>query len=128
MDLQEAEQIIAGVRALADRWNSATVIGVLTGKNQPDIIAQGFAEQLYAVLPEGNTVKTWTFYWLDGKREVLDGPTAVDALNRAGYGRGALAALDFHAEGDRNHYEWDPAAHTWNKTETETSIESEDRS
>lgn len=52
MELHEAEQVIAGVRALADRWNSATIIGALTGKDQPDIIAQGFAEQLYAVLPD----------------------------------------------------------------------------
>lgn len=59
----------------------------------------------------------WTFYWLDGTREVLTGETAVDALNGAGYGRGALGALDFHAEGDRDDYVWNPAARTWNKTE-----------
>jgi hypothetical protein len=54
MDLHEAEQIIAGVRALADRWNSATVIGAISGEERPDLITQGFAEQLYAVLPEEN--------------------------------------------------------------------------
>lgn len=62
-------------------------------------------------------MKTWTFYWLTGQREVLAGKTAADALNRAGVGRGALAALDFHAEGDQDDYVWDPAARAWNKTE-----------
>lgn len=117
MDLKTAEQIVANVRALADRWNSATTISALTGKDQPDIIAQGFAEQLYAVLPDEEVKpNTWTFYWLDGKREVLAGETAADALNRAGYGRGAIAALDFYGRVGRDHdYLWNPAEHTWNR-------------
>lgn len=64
-------------------------------------------------------MKTWTFYWLDGKREVLTGETPAGALNHAGYGRGALRALDFYAQGDRGGYVWNPAERRWNKTESE---------
>ncbi|WP_280410771.1 hypothetical protein [Nocardia asiatica] len=52
MDISEAEQIIAEVRALADRWSQATVRGVLSDEEHPDLIARGYAEQLYAVLPK----------------------------------------------------------------------------
>lgn len=62
-------------------------------------------------------MKTWTFYWLTGEREVLKGKTAADALNRAGVGRGALPALDFHAEGDEDDYVWNATERTWEKKE-----------
>ena len=51
-------------------------------------------------------MKKFTFYWLDGKRSVLEGAGPADALNKAGYGQGAIAALDFHAEGDNDEYFW----------------------
>lgn len=35
------------------------------------------------------------FHWLDGKVEELRGNSASDAMNRAGYGNGALGALDY---------------------------------
>lgn len=35
------------------------------------------------------------FHWLDGKVEELRGHGAADALNRAGYGQGAIRALDY---------------------------------
>lgn len=54
---------------------------------------------------EGNN-KPFTFYWGGGKREILIGETVSDAANRAGYGNGALAALDFFAEGAEEDYEW----------------------
>lgn len=61
-------------------------------------------------------MKTWTFYWLDGRRDVLTAETPEAALNQAGYGRGALAALDFYGEGDQDEHVWDAVARTWNKT------------
>lgn len=39
-------------------------------------------------------MKVFTLFWLDGTREA--------AMNNAGYGAGALRALDFYAEGDDN--------------------------
>lgn len=40
--------------------------------------------------------RSFVFYWLGGKSETLPGDDLADALNRAGYGRGALAALDYY--------------------------------
>lgn len=48
----------------------------------------------------------YTFYWLTGQREVLSGTNPADALNKAGYGHGALAALDFYSNGEDESYEW----------------------
>jgi hypothetical protein len=48
----ESPSVLAAVRALADRWSRATVTGVITGEEQPDLVTRGFAEQLYAVLPK----------------------------------------------------------------------------
>ena len=58
-------------------------------------------------------MKKYTLYWLDGKREVVEGNSISDAVNAAGYGYGALKALDFWAEGDNDEYRWDEDARTW---------------
>lgn len=50
--------------------------------------------------------KQFTFYWLDGKRNVLNGDNPANALTLAGYSNGAVRALDFWAEGDNQEYEW----------------------
>ena len=49
----------------------------------------------------------FTFFWLTGSREVLEGDKPDEALNNAGYGGGAVRALDFYAKGDNNDYVWD---------------------
>ena len=61
-------------------------------------------------------MKTFTFYWLDGKRDVLIGSNSADALNRAGYGQGAISALDFWCEGDNQEYAF--IAGHWEKEAT----------
>ena len=48
----------------------------------------------------------FTFYWRSGQREVLEGDTPEDAANQAGYGAGAIRALDFWANGNDSDYEW----------------------
>jgi hypothetical protein len=58
-------------------------------------------------------MNTYTLFWRDGKREVVHGTTAADAMNRAGYGAGALPALDFHARGDNHDWEWDADKRDW---------------
>lgn len=57
----------------------------------------------------------FTYYWLTGKREVLEGKDTADALNKAGYGGGALRALDFYQEGDVDDYAWNEEKHAWEK-------------
>ncbi len=60
---------------------------------------------LRAGLKRADTKKL-TVYWLDGTREVLEGTSAGDALQRAGYGHGALPVLDFIANGEDDRYVW----------------------
>ena len=59
----------------------------------------------------------YTFYWLDGTKAVYTGEGPACALNHAGYGNGAIKALDFFAEGNNNDYQWDSEKHTWVKKE-----------
>jgi hypothetical protein len=63
-----------------------------------------------------NKVMVHTFFWLDGKREVLQGQTPEASLNAAGYGNGALRALDFWAAGDNQDYLWNPETRSWDMT------------
>ena len=52
--------------------------------------------------------KKYTFFWLDGTVNVYEGTDPANALNNAGYGQGALGALDFHGSGDiRHNWKWD---------------------
>ena len=41
-------------------------------------------------------MKRFKLYWLDGKTEVVSGRNIDDAFNKAGYGAGALRALDYY--------------------------------
>lgn len=59
----------------------------------------------------------FTLFWLDGKREVVGGRTIAEAMTLAGYGRGALRALDFFAPGDNQGYWWDKKAREWRSKE-----------
>ncbi|HWT40245.1 MAG TPA: hypothetical protein VN081_03165 [Dongiaceae bacterium] len=35
-------------------------------------------------------------YWLDGSSEVVSGDTVADGMTNAGYGRGAVSAIDWY--------------------------------
>lgn len=56
---------------------------------------------------------SFTLYWLDGTREVIKGDSIANALRDAGYGGGALRALDFYAEGVDDKYVWSAKERTW---------------
>lgn len=60
----------------------------------------------------------YTFYWLTGDKDILSGYDPADALNNAGYGAGALRALDFYKAGDNNEYVWDTESHKWKNKPT----------
>ena len=38
----------------------------------------------------------WKLYWLDGRTEIIEGDTIADAFTKAGYGMGAIGALDYY--------------------------------
>lgn len=42
--------------------------------------------------------KKFILYWLDGKTEEVTGPNIQIAFSRAGYGGGAIRALDYFKE------------------------------
>ena len=58
-------------------------------------------------------MKTFTFFWLNGKKEELKGENPADALKKAGYGMGALRALDFYSENNADEYKWDEKNYSW---------------
>lgn len=62
---------------------------------------------------EKYSLKEFTLFWLDGKREVIKGYGIQDAINTTGYGGGAIRALDFHAEGDNIDYQWNKEKKKW---------------
>jgi hypothetical protein len=52
-------------------------------------------------------------YWRDGKTEVITGSDIANAFNKAGYGSGALRALDFYDNGEEQNYEWNTEKRDW---------------
>jgi hypothetical protein len=75
-------------------------------------------QRLITKAVEDAMVEEWsdqkfTLYWRTGDREVIEGRDTADAMRRAGYSQGALAALDFWANGDDHKYERDAAAREW---------------
>lgn len=56
---------------------------------------------------ESQLQKTFTLFWGDGKREVIQGDDISDAMRRREYGSGTMRALDFYSEGTYDRYNWD---------------------
>jgi len=56
----------------------------------------------------------YTLFWLGGKTEIVKGDTPHEAMNNAGYGAGAVRALDFYSSGDkRNEFVWNKETKNW---------------
>lgn len=72
--------------------------------------------------------RIFTLFWRDGKREVVSTVrgTVRDALMHSGYGQGAIAALDFWADGDCKDYVWNKNKHAWEKADADVECQSED--
>ena len=60
---------------------------------------------------------TYIVYWRDGKWSLLQGGSLSHALTEAGYGHGALAALDFYEERETPSYKWNKDSREWEKAE-----------
>lgn len=72
-----------------------------------------YEEELYFEWKRKVHAKHYTVYWLDGKRTVLSGLDIADAFRSAGYGCGALGAVDFYSSGECNEYMWDSTQREW---------------
>lgn len=57
--------------------------------------------------------KDFTFYWRTGQRNVFPGRDPAEALNNAGFGGGAIRALDFYADGDDSEWQWIASTREW---------------
>lgn len=73
--------------------------------------------QTYLASTDKDGNKKWALYWLDGRHEIVAGPTIEEAFRNAGIGRGALSALDVYTEGPDLKYEWDKTEKSWKKKE-----------
>lgn len=63
-------------------------------------------------------MKTYTLFWLDGKSEIVKGESISTAFSGAGYGAGAIRALDFFKHGDaRDSYTWNSELRKWEMVE-----------
>lgn len=116
------ENNAGGIDLLTER-DGGNEVRILTGKKESSIkfwkaLIEASTNALIELGVEVNTKnikKKFTLFWLDGKREVVEGYDIANAINSAGYGQGAMRALDFHAEGDCNEYAWDAGAKAWEK-------------
>ena len=83
-----------------------------------NLVAQGKVE-----IPPEEKLQEWTLFWRDGKSETIEGNTIADAMNHAGYGAGALGALDFYEKGDKALlWEWKKETRSWDKKATHTEF------
>jgi len=58
-------------------------------------------------------MKKYVLYWLTGMAEIVEGVDIADAMNKAGYGFGALKALDFYEKGNQITYYWNKKTRRW---------------
>ncbi len=68
----------------------------------------------------------YVLYWRSGTHELVEGETIEDAFTNAGYGAGAVRALDFymiHYPGQPLGYEWNPGTKEWDKLPEPTEAE-----
>lgn len=55
----------------------------------------------------------YTFYWNDGRREILNGQNVFDALTKAGYTGCSLKNLAFYFPDENNDFYWDEENKKW---------------
>jgi hypothetical protein len=58
-------------------------------------------------------MKAFTFYWKNGKREVLKGADVVEALMNAGYTAASLNRLAFYTPEENHDFFWDESSNSW---------------
>lgn len=66
--------------------------------------------------PYSGNMRTYTFYWADGKRQYLVGESHIDAFQRAGYPLEAAKNIEIFVRGEDDSYIWDGSC--WRKKET----------
>lgn len=70
----------------------------------------------YKAPPNGNysvRINTYTLFWKNGKREVLNGTDVIKAIREAGYETKDLTDLSFFTPGNNTEYRWVESSRTW---------------
>ena len=62
-----------------------------------------------------NGEKDFIVYWRYGEYSTMNGKTIEEAFTKAGYGGGAIAAVDFYNQGSEPCYVWNKDEHEWIK-------------
>lgn len=58
-------------------------------------------------------MKIFTFFWKNGKREVLEGSNEIDALFKAGYSVKEIRKVSFYTPGKNENYIWSSNTESW---------------
>lgn len=65
-------------------------------------------------------MKTYILFWLDGEKTEIEGSSIEEALNNSGFGKGALRALDFYSDKEKEtNYYWNKIERRWINKEIE---------
>ena len=100
-------------QTLSDR-EEASKIETMKGWKDDGYSAEWTAKRMgYVDAVDEN--KTFYIYWRDGKKQKMQGRDIADAFARAGFGGGAINAVDFYKEGVDN-YEWNKETRNWDNT------------
>lgn len=59
----------------------------------------------------------FTIYWKHGERSVIKGTSIDHAFTRAGYGAGAVAAIDWYDNGNTSTHKWVEETKNWMRKE-----------
>ena len=107
------------IREILDEEIAASVCECALGAHAEVHGRDGAVNRLYDLFMEKTAqeppLKTFIVYWRDGKKEVLTGRVFADALTQAGYGMGALNALDFYDDVGTFKYTWNETTKRWDK-------------
>ena len=103
IDLNHDTEIHNFQEASEDKGRIDAYIDVL------EFLEGGEVKEVPVVLQE----QSFTLYWRDGKREIVKGASVEDAVTHAGYGQGALSALDFYDYGEKVNYVWNKKERNW---------------
>lgn len=58
-------------------------------------------------------MRQYTLFWNYGLRQVIEGASPQDALNRAGILQGELVVMSFWRMGDHKGYTWNDSLRRW---------------
>lgn len=104
----------------SDTTDYGMVVGYIFGRDRTKLELPKWNDQLEIRNSVGESFNTYRIYWRDGSTACLKGRNEQDAFVRAGYGAGAMAAVDFFGRGEALEYKWNAADREWERMAAET--------